>query len=145
VVCGCVKQSHMRVLIIDDDEDDRILLAEALCETGCSIDFFNAGDGAEALKFLRVKINPKPEIIFLDLNMPRVNGIQCLTELKMDKLLKDIPVIIFTTSKLPEDKEKTQRLGAAYFLTKPTSFDELCRILVELFEKEIIVAINNGA
>jgi CheY-like chemotaxis protein len=130
--------SVMKVLIIDDDEDDRILLREALEEVGCRPECLEAHDGHEALKLLRHANYHKPEVIFLDLNMPRVNGIQCLRELKMDKLLKDIPVIIYTTSKQESDREQTKKLGAEFFLSKPTSFKKLCRILSQLFEAKIL-------
>jgi CheY-like chemotaxis protein len=135
----------MKVLIIDDDDDDRILLREALEEVGCRPLCLAASDGYEALKSLRNADYPKPEVIFLDLNMPRVNGIQCLRELKKDKSLQNIPVIIYTTSKQESDKEQTKTLGAAFFLTKPTSFNKLCQILLQLFETKILPEANTTA
>jgi DNA-binding response OmpR family regulator len=66
-----------------------------------------------------------PEYIFLDLNMPRMNGKQCLAEIKRIKKLSDVPVIIYSTSKLESDITETRKLGATYYMTKPNLFTEL--------------------
>jgi CheY-like chemotaxis protein len=127
----------MNILIVDDDDDDRVLLAEALNEIRPNVDCINAGNGEEALKFLRLKACSRPDIIFVDLNMPRFNGLQCLRELKKDEQLQNIPVIIYTTSKLHTDKEQALKTGACYFLTKPSSFKELCEILTEILNRTL--------
>src|SRR5688572_12882987 len=126
------------VLIVDDDEDDRDLFCTAVHEIDQSIDCAMSRNGEEALQALRKKTLPEPHLIFFDLNMPRVNGIQCLQELKKDKTLQHIPVVIYTTSKLIEDKQITQRLGAVDFITKPSSFTDLCRLVRETFSKELV-------
>jgi CheY-like chemotaxis protein len=97
-----------------------------------------ARNGEEALQGLRNNIFAKPDLIFLDLNMPRVNGKQCLKELKKDNSLRHIPVIIYTTSKLDDDKSEMQKLGAAYSITKPRSFSGLYNLISEIFSKEMI-------
>jgi CheY-like chemotaxis protein len=109
------------VLIVDDDEDDRDLFCIALHDIDPSINCIIARNGIEAMQGLRSQNFERPDWIFLDLNMPRLNGIQCLMELKKDPSLQDIPVIIYTTSKLKEDREKTQQLGAIHFITKPST------------------------
>jgi CheY-like chemotaxis protein len=113
------------VLIVDDDEDDRELFCAALHDIDPSVNCIIARNGIEALQGLRSENFERPDWIFLDLNMPRLNGIQCLAELKKDLSFQDIPVIIYTTSKLQEDKDKTQKLGAVYFITKPSTLHEL--------------------
>jgi CheY-like chemotaxis protein len=123
------------VLIVDDDEDDRDLFCDALNLVDPTITCFIARDGEEALAGLRNHKFAKPDIIFLDLNMPRLNGIQCLGALKKEQVLQDIPVIIFTTSKLKEDRDKTQRGGASDFITKPTTQKELCSIINRILLK----------
>ena len=125
------------VLIIDDDEDDRDLFCIAVHEIEPRINCIMARNGEEALQGLRLEY-PKPHIIFLDLNMPRINGIQCLRELKKDRELQDIPVVIYTASNLDEDKEEIKKLGVLYYITKPSSFKELCGIISNVFEKEMI-------
>jgi CheY-like chemotaxis protein len=125
------------VLIVDDDEDDRDLLTFAIHELHPSIKCIMAGNGQEALHGLRFQY-PKPRMIFLDLNMPRLSGVSLLKELKKDRYLQDIPVVIYTTSKLPEDQDEMRKLGAIHFITKPTSFTELCKRIAEVFAKEMI-------
>jgi CheY-like chemotaxis protein len=123
------------VLIVDDDEDDRDLFSEALNQIDPSITCSMAKDGEEALRMLKLHRVRKPDMIFLDLNMPRINGIQCLKELKNDFALCNIPVVIYTTSKLKADKEITAKLGAVDFISKPTSFTILVSTL-----KTVLVA-----
>ena len=126
------------ILIVDDDEDDRELFCDALREVDPSIVCVHAQDGQQALLGLRLKEFPIPHIIFIDLNMPRLNGFQCLKELKKDRALQNIPVAIYTTSKIKEHKEECERLGASHFITKPTRFTELCSVISEVLVKEIV-------
>jgi CheY-like chemotaxis protein len=133
----------MNILIVDDDEDDRLLLAEALNEVQPDVNCLTAGNGEEALKFLRLTGCSKPDIIFVDLNMPRFNGLQCLRELKKDELLQNIPVIVYTTSKLHTDREQALKTGACHFLTKPSSFKELCGMLAKILNRQSLLRINN--
>jgi CheY-like chemotaxis protein len=123
------------VLIIDDDEDDRDLFSVALQAVDPSSVCVQSTNGQEALKFLRKNLKNLPDFIFLDLNMPRVNGKQCVSELKRDDQLKHIPVVIYTTSKLVEDKDEMARLGAIDFITKPSRLVDLCDALTRVFKK----------
>jgi CheY-like chemotaxis protein len=128
----------VHVLVVDDDEDDRDLLSIAIHELDPRIKCTMARNGQEALDGLRMSLFPKPHLIFLDLNMPRLNGVQFIKELKKDRVLQDIPVAIYTTSKLKEDAELMMALGAVHFMTKPTGFSDLCRSVQEIFAKEMI-------
>src|SRR5215204_5533306 len=105
----------LQFLIVDDDEDDRELFCAAVDDLEPSIRCLPATDGEDALRRLRSRRLPKPDMIFLDLNMPRLNGMQTLIALKKDLELKDIPVVIYSTSKLKKDKEEAAKLGAAGF------------------------------
>ena len=116
----------MNILIVDDDEDDRELFCDAVNVVDPGINCIVARNGEEALNGLKSRHIPKPHLIFLDLNMPRINGVQCLREIKKDPVLHLIPVVIYTTSKLKEDKDITRKLGAVHFITKPSSLRELC-------------------
>lgn len=111
-------------MIVDDDSDDCKFFCEAVTEVGTPVQVIIAINGEDALKQLR-GMNTLPDFLFLDLNMPRMDGRQCLIELKKDSRLKDIPVIIFTTSSSQRDIDDTKTLGAAYFLTKPSDFHSL--------------------
>jgi CheY-like chemotaxis protein len=115
--------------IVDDDADDQELFMEAISEIDKSIKCISASDCDEALDLLKNGKIALPDLIFLDLNMPRLNGKQCLAELKKQAHLCDIPVIIYSTSSEKSDIEETMQLGAAHFLTKPNKFKELCEAL----------------
>jgi CheY-like chemotaxis protein len=127
----------LQFLIVDDDEDDRELFCTAVEALEPTIQCTAAVDGEDALHGLRSRRFPTPDVIFLDLNMPRLNGLQTLVALKKDGQLKDIPIVIYSTSKLEDDKETTARLGAADFITKPTALSQLqadiARILQDHF------------
>jgi len=122
------------VLIIDDDDDDRSLFSDALGEVSSAVKCLSIGDGHEGLAMLRNETEDLPDLIFLDLNMPRLNGKQCLEEIKKIPKLSHIPVIMYSTTKRWEDVEETQKLGAAYFLTKPALFNEICNAIKMLLE-----------
>jgi CheY-like chemotaxis protein len=114
-----------KIMIIDDDLDDQVLLKEALHDLDISIKFQTATNGFIALELLHNNIKDLPDLVFLDLNMPRMNGRQLLAELKKHRELSALPVIIYTTSSDPKDISDTSRLGAVSFITKPTGFAEL--------------------
>ncbi len=115
--------------LVDDDADDVSIFKEVLQGVNPLIDFVSAGDGYEALKLLKMQTN-KPDVIFLDLNMPRMGGKECLEALKKDMHLQDIPVIMYTTSSRSKDIEETMQKGAVCFITKPTNLKELKNILM---------------
>ena len=114
----------VKVLIIDDDEDDRELFSYALSNVSSDVTCVEAVDGEDGLRLLREN-DCNPDYIFLDLNMPRVDGILFLGKMRRDRRLRNIPVIIYTTSKFQNDKEKCVGLGAVHFITKPTTISEI--------------------
>ena len=124
------------ILIIDDDPDDVQIFCEAVREIDKKIHCFIAYNGEEGLLLLQNEM-VKPDFIFLDINMPRMNGKACLTQIKNNLYLAHIPVIMYTTSKLKSDTEETMHLGEYAFLTKPNKFDDLVKIL-SIILKEIL-------
>lgn len=122
--------------IVDDDIDDQELFIEAVNEVDKTISCFSATDCEEALSLLKSGKVELPDMIFLDLNMPRLNGKQCLAELKRQANLRHIPVIIYSTSSEKKDIEETTMLGAAHFITKPNKFEELCSELSYVVSKD---------
>lgn len=114
-----------KVFLIDDDEDDRELFCEAMEEVAPDIVCYTAANGRKALTQMANKELEIPDIIFLDINMPVMNGWQCLAMLKEQELYKNIPVIMYSTSSHPEHVEKAQQLGALGFFTKPPNFNNL--------------------
>jgi DNA-binding response OmpR family regulator len=116
------------ILLVDDDRDDQELFEEAMAIVDSSAVCHFASDGEEGLSMLKDNLLGC-HIIFLDLNMPKMNGKQFLAEIKQNKVLSKIPIVIFTTSLREKDSVETANMGAAHFLTKPSSFGELCKQL----------------
>lgn len=123
-----------RILLVDDDEDDRDFFRDVVSTLNVPVEFSSATDGVEALDILKAETFPKPDLIFLDLNMPRMNGRECLQQLKGDKQLQGIPIIVFTTSTLSIDKQEMLEAGATGYLSKPTAVNELNRMLTVIVE-----------
>ncbi len=124
----------MTILYADDDADDCALLFEALCKIDPSITCLIANDGREALELLH-GTSTLPDSIFLDVNMPVMDGKKCLQELKKDTKLKNIPVIIWSTTKSLLEVNQLYSLGASEFRSKPNTFNELCLSLANVIAK----------
>src|SRR5688572_5240397 len=107
----------INILIIDDDNDDSEFLRDTIQQISSQTNCTTISSSEEALKGMRTKKIPRPDLIFLDLNM-RINGIQCLRELKANASVSEIPVAIYTTSKLRGHNLKSVKLGASHFITK---------------------------
>jgi CheY-like chemotaxis protein len=136
------------VLLADDDQDDAEIFEEALLRSCDSITFKWFEDGQKLLEYLESKYPDLPELIFLDLNMPEMNGWQCLAGLKTNTKFKSIPVIMYTTSSNPRDKEIAVDLNAHGLIVKPSNPRVLERILTEIVCNveaiELKEAINNA-
>lgn len=126
---------YTSVLLIDDDIDDRMIFGEVLKELAPDIIYHEAINGEDAL--MKLNNDLVPDLIFLDLNMPRVDGKQFLAEIQQQAHLKHIPVVIYSTSSHESDKKETRELGASYFLTKPNSLHELTHILTDLLQQKL--------
>jgi CheY-like chemotaxis protein len=117
-------QNDKIIMIIDDDPDDKDLFVEIVNEIDPEYSCVWGTDGLDGIRKL-TQLPTLPKYIFLDLNMPRMNGKQCLVEIKRDQKFKHIPVIIFSTSKLESDIIESKKLGASFYMTKPSLFHEL--------------------
>jgi len=124
------------ILIADDDADDRLMAKEALdeCRLVNRVDFVE--DGVELLAYLRRQGRyadtakaPRPGLIILDLNMPKMDGREALREIKADPALRRIPIVVMTTSKAEEDIYRSYDLGVNSFITKPVTFDGLVTVM----------------
>jgi CheY-like chemotaxis protein len=115
-------------LVVDDDADDAMLMKEAIKDLNDEIEIHYAKNGVEALKMMRTVFTQLPDIIFLDLNMPMMNGKECLQEIKSDPKLQNIEVIIYTTSDQLRDIYASKSLGAIGYITKPSSYKTLKNI-----------------
>ena len=124
------------ILIADDDADDRMMASEALEESRLANDLRFVEDGEELLdylyhrgRFAAAGESPRPGLILLDLNMPRMDGREALREIKGDPALRSIPVVVLTTSKAEEDIYRTYDLGVNSFITKPVQFEGLVEVM----------------
>jgi len=120
------------VLIVEDDPDDIYLVGEAIDESQLDVRVFVVEDGLELMDYLHHRgkyqdesLSPRPDLILLDLNMPKKDGREALAEIKADPNLRSIQVVVLTTSNAEEDKEVTYELGSSGFVTKPASFKGL--------------------
>ena len=117
------------ILMAEDDPDDRLLTREAWAENRLINDLYFVEDGVELLDYLHRRGKyadaPRPDLILLDLNMPRKDGREALAEIKTDPNLRCIPVVVLTTSKAEGDILRSYDLGVSGFITKPVTFDEL--------------------
>jgi CheY-like chemotaxis protein len=129
------KNPQRRILLVDDDADDRKYFMEAAAEIDSTIECITAKDGQQALTLLKSHDLALPDYIFLDLRMPRISGKQCLLQIKADERLRDIPVIIYTTSRGVEESEELQKLGAVHFISKPADPDEIYYVLTLVLEE----------
>lgn len=118
-----------RFLIADDDPDDVSLFYEALKLIAPGMTCISVESGVEVFELLAKHQVDKPDIIFLDINMPLMNGWECLRKLKSSPDYRDIPAIMYSTSSAKKDINQAYSLGASLFLTKPEDFRELCQIL----------------
>jgi CheY-like chemotaxis protein len=122
------------IYLIDDDMDDVELFREALEEVDPSVSLQYANDGYEAVRDLTEQKQVLPDLIFLDISMPVFNGLQCLASFKKDDKLKDLPVIMYTTSSQEREIRTARELGASGFVTKPNDFKHLKRMLAMILD-----------
>jgi chemotaxis family two-component system response regulator Rcp1 len=121
------------ILLVEDDPADVELTQYTIAKSKVLIDLHVVGDGAEALAFLRREgkypAAPRPDLILLDLNMPRMDGRNFLSELRADSTIKAIPVVVLTTSQTDEDIFKSYQLGANCYITKPVGLAEFAKVV----------------
>lgn len=133
------QRTTITILMAEDDEDDCLLAREALVESRLANDLRFVKDGEELMDYLhrrgkysRHSDAPRPGLILLDLNMPRKDGREALKEIKTDPNLRQIPVVVLTTSKAEEDIYRIYDLGANSFITKPVTFSSLVEVMKTL-------------
>jgi|SRR5579884_3089333 len=123
----------IRVLLVEDNPADARLTREALAEGNVASELSIVADGVEAVRFLRREGSyahaPRPDLILLDLNLPRKSGREVLQEIKQDPDLRRIPVMVLTTSKAEEDLERAYSLHANCYIRKPVDLDEFLEVV----------------
>jgi CheY-like chemotaxis protein len=127
------------ILMADDDADDRLMVKEALDECRLANDVRFVFDGVELLSYLRrqgryadTATSPRPGLILLDLNMPKMDGREALKVIKADASLRQIPIVVMTTSRAEEDIYRTYDLGVSSYVAKPMTFESLVNVMKTL-------------
>lgn len=125
--------SMNHILFVDDNPGDLELVGEALKESGKGTELHVVSDGEEALRFLRradpFAMAPRPKVVLLDLNMPRKDGIETLKDIRADDGLKDIPVVIFSSSMAPGDRREAELYKANDYIIKPADLVDFIRVI----------------
>ncbi len=126
-------ENHAVILLVEDNEGDACLAMEAFSETQIKHELFHVRDGVEAMSFLKREENfadaPRPDIILLDLNMPRMDGGEVMAEMNKDPELAQIPVIVLTTSHNDRDISRCYRMNANCYITKPVDYEQFVDVI----------------
>ena len=127
-----MNNDYIKIALADDDEDDRLLFTDAFEELKIDTKVMTFNDGVFLMDYLNSEAAVLPNVLFLDLNMPRKSGIECLKEIKKNNRFKDISIAIYSTSASEEDIEKTFVMGANIYIKKPSEFSSLKKVLSEV-------------
>ncbi|RDI53767.1 response regulator [Flavobacterium glaciei] len=122
----------INICLADDDEDDRLFFTDAFDELKMNTKVSTFNDGVELMNYLNNEDSVLPSVLFLDLNMPKKNGVECLLEIKKNEKLNGIAIAIYSTSSSEEHIEETFINGANIYIKKPNDFEELKKILSEV-------------
>lgn len=124
---------RMNVLVVEDNEDDVMIIKRAMRKSEFKCDLYFAYDGEQALDFLHRRGEfddaPKPDLVLLDLKLPKANGLEVLADIKQDERLRRIPVIVLTNSERDEDMVRAYDSGAASYMTKPVDSKDFERLI----------------
>nr|WP_294775279.1 response regulator [uncultured Flavobacterium sp.] len=127
-----MEKDYIHIILADDDEDDRLFFTDAFEELKINTKVNTFNDGVELMNYLNQPDAVLPNVLFLDLNMPRKNGIECLDEIKRDNRFDDIAIAIFSTSSSEEHIEETFIRGANIYIKKPNDFTTLKKVLSDV-------------
>lgn len=125
-------KDYIHITLADDDEDDRLFFTDAFNEIKVNTRVNTFNDGVELMDYLNDENSVLPHVLFLDLNMPRKNGIECLLEIKQNDRFKDIAIAIYSTSSSEDHIEETFVNGANIYIKKPNDFNTLKKVLSEV-------------
>jgi DNA-binding response OmpR family regulator len=127
-------QTPLQIFLADDDEDDRIFFSEAIEDIKMKNKLKLFNDGKDLMDYLSEPDSILPNILFLDLNMPYKNGLDCLKEIRANDRFKDVSIAIYSTSSSDEDIENTFIEGANIYIKKPNDFSELKKVIKGVFQ-----------
>lgn len=127
-----MENDYINIILADDDRDDRLFFTDAFDELGMNTKVITYNNGVELMDFLKSEDAIMPNVLFLDLNMPKKSGIECLNEIKASSKMSEIAIAIYSTSASEEDIEETFVLGANIYIKKPSDFKALKKVLAEV-------------
>ena len=127
-----MNKEYINITLADDDEDDRLFFTDAFDELKINTRVNTFKDGVELMHYLNDISTVLPNILFLDINMPKKNGVECLLEIKKNERFKDIAIAIYSTSSSEEHIEETFVNGANIYIKKPNDFQALKKILSDV-------------
>jgi CheY-like chemotaxis protein len=122
-------KAQINILLADDDQDDRRFFENALKKLPTASRLTTVDDGDELMKYLEENKEALPDVLFLDINMPRKNGFECLEEIRKNENLKNLPIFIFSTSYAQEKINKVFKSGAHVYIRKPSNFLQLIQLI----------------
>lgn len=134
-----MNKKGLHIFLVDDDVDDRMLFQEAMNEVDPQARL-SVADGCDMLMKLAKIEEDKPDMIFLDLNMPGLNGFECLDEIKNKQQFGNVPVIIYSTTANPEQVKKTYNKGATLYMQKPSSYEGIKKLMNKIITKDFFDA-----
>lgn len=137
------EMDKLKILLVDDDEDDRQFFADALEGIELNTDLHQLENGKSCMEFLLSDEKNTPDLVFLDLNMPIMNGFECLEAIRKTPHLKDLLVAIYSTSSAERDIEETFEKGANIYIKKPSSFSELKKSLKQVVKMNWAYHLND--
>jgi len=126
-----MNKTHHNLLLADDDMDDCLFFEDALKELPIATTLATVNDGVQLMCYLSEQLQQLPDVIFLDLNMPRKSGIECLSEIKLIEELNQLPIIIFSTSLNLEIVDLLYQNGAHYYIRKPGDYNNLKKVILK--------------
>lgn len=130
---------QMSIILVDDDQEDRELFSEAISEIVETVNLKTFNDGSEIIEYFKIKDNRAnlPSILFLDINMPLVNGLEALQILRTELKMNDLSIAMYSTSSLEVNIEEALILGANVYITKPTSYEKLKHVLYKVLQANL--------
>jgi CheY-like chemotaxis protein len=134
-----MRPNQLNIMLADDDEDDRLFFREAFEEVKIKTNITTFNNGVQLMDYLNDSTHPLPDIIFLDLNMPRKSGLECLQEIRNDERLRQLSVAIYSTSSSEKDIEDTFIQGANVYIKKPSDFGKLKKILSDVVNMKLAI------
>lgn len=127
-----MQEDYINIILADDDKDDRLFFTDAFDELKITTKVKTFKDGVYLMDYLNTNDSTLPNVLFLDLNMPRKSGMECLKEIKQNQRFNDVVIAIYSTSASEEDIENTFVMGANIYIKKPNDFKTLKKVLSEV-------------